>query len=54
MGCRSETELMRCPALEEYLQRHGQLWLVVLCTAAFLLTWLAPVCLRRLSLSATA
>ncbi len=29
--------------LEGYLARHGQQWLVLLCLAAFVLTWLAPV-----------
>ena len=29
--------------MEEYLKSHSQLWLVVLCVAAFLLTYLAPV-----------
>lgn len=29
--------------MEEYLKRHSQLWLVALCVAAFLLTYLAPV-----------
>ncbi len=29
--------------MEAYLKRHGQLWLVALCVAAFLLTYLAPV-----------
>ena len=29
--------------LEKYLKRHDQLWLLALCVAAFLLTYLAPV-----------